>query len=202
MTGGYGAVPNELYQAANKIGDVVGAAAGLQWQGPSGDYGHAGVQAGWSTFLSDLETHVKELRDKADHHGESLKTAAGSYTEAENTADHSLGKLGDLFDDSSGGGLRGVPGGGFTGGITGILGGGEAADTGGMLYEPTNGAGLHDVPGGGFTGNLTPSQLDERLGKQTDEAHSGVMSPERSQELFPDSSIDRPTPRDGEGPVY
>lgn len=198
MTGGYSTVPDDLYRAANKIGDAVGAAAGLTFAGPSGDYGHAGVQSGWAQFMADLGTQVKMLRDKADGHGESLKTAAGSYTDAETQSGEVLGKLGGLFDDSPS--RPGIPGGGFTGGIAGILGGalGEPEES---PFERKIGSQLDGVPGGGWTGGLTPSQLDERLGEgSVGGGPAGIMSPERSRELFPDASggDERPKPPSSE----
>jgi hypothetical protein len=201
MTGGYSTVPDDLYRTANKIGDAVGAAAGLSFVGPSGDYGHAGVQSGWAQFMSDLGVRVKMLREKADGHGESLKTAAGSYAEIETQGGEVLGKLGGLFDGSSG--LTGVSGGGFTGGIADVLGGalGEPEE---RPYERTIGSQLDGVPGGGYTGGLTPSQLDERLREEpVDGGPTGIMSPERSKELFPDASggHETPTPEE-DGRVY
>jgi hypothetical protein len=261
MTGGFGAVPEELYRTANRIGDVVGSAGSMLWQGPSGDYGHPGVQTGWGSFIEDVKAEVGKLAKKAEGHGEDLRTAAVKYADSDGAAGEALGKLGGGLL----GGLQGAPGGGITGGLGGILGGaggeigsgldplggkigsgldplgesggeigggiggGAGGEAGGKLGplggEAKIGSGLEGVPGGGFAGGLTPSQLDERLGGDgggglhdvpgggwaggatgkisgsLDDGPTGVMSPERSRELFPGSSGGT-TGSDGEGPVY
>jgi len=71
--------------------------------------------------------------------------------------------------------------GGGVGRIGRIL-GGESTDPG----EVKLGESLPGVPGGGFAGNLTPNLLHDRLGDSGDVG--GVMSPERSRELFPDAA--------------
>ncbi len=63
MPNGFGAVPEELRFTAVKIGDVIDKVAGAAWPGPSGDYGHAGVQAGWAGFIEEMRGHVESLRD-------------------------------------------------------------------------------------------------------------------------------------------
>lgn len=113
MPNGFGIVPEELRNAANKIGDVVGKVASAVWQPPSGDYGHPGVQQGWGVFIEDMKKYVDELKTKADGHGENLVTAATSYLERETGVGDILGKVGDLFD----GGDSGT---GLTGGAIGI----------------------------------------------------------------------------------
>jgi len=172
MTGGFGAVPDELFRTANAINDAVGSAAAMLWQDPSGDYGHPGVQAGWGQFIEDMKSEIDKLRDKAEGHGESLKTAAMGYADSDSAAGQVIGKIEDQF------GIPGVPGGGFAGGVgrIGRILGGAGGDPGDVKM----GDRLPGVPGGGFTGNLTPNELDERLG-----GADGVMSPERSRELFP-----------------
>lgn len=150
MTGGFGTVPDELHQAAGKIGDVISNVAGMVWEGPSGDYGHPGVQTGWAQFVDEMKTQVQGLHDKANEHGKGLRSAAALYQDSDGDVGKAVGKLGGLFDD--GGGLTGAPGGGTTGSITSILDGAK------------EGSGLHDVPGGGFTGGLTPTELNDRLG--------------------------------------
>ena len=209
MTGGFGAVPEELYRTANQIGDVIGSAAGLLWQGPSGDYGHPGVQTGWGSFIDEVKSEVEKLARKAEGHGEDLRTAAGKYAESDTEAGDVLGKFGPGLAGSLGG--HGV--------IGGIL--ESAGEAGKGLGESKIGAGLEGVPGGGFTGGLTPTELNERFeesapGKPHDvpgggftggatgritgsiDEPTGIMSPERSKELFPDSQPDER----GEGPVY
>jgi hypothetical protein len=147
MTGGFGAVPEELYRTANQIGDVIGGAAGLLWQGPSGDYGHPGVQAGWGSFLENVKAEVEKLAKKAEGHGEDLRTAAVKYANSDTGAVDVLGKFGAGLSESPNG----------PGGLGAVLGGF------GSLGESKIGAGLDGVPGGGFTGGLTPTKLDERF---------------------------------------
>jgi hypothetical protein len=150
LTGGFGAVPDELLRTANKITDAVGRAGSMLWQGPSGDYGNPGVQQGWGTFVEDLKAEIEKLCQKAYGHGDDLRAAATSYTESDSEADAAFGQVGGLLD--SGGGtpaLTGAPGGGFTGGLSSIM----------------------DRLGG------APSGGDGQAG--------GIMSPQRSQQLFP-----------------
>jgi len=111
MPNGFGTVPDELRNAANKIGDVVGKVASAVWQPPSGDYGHPGVQQGWSVFIEGMKKQIDDLRSNADGHGEGLITAATSYLERETGVGDLLGKVGQLFEDS---------GTGLTGGAIGI----------------------------------------------------------------------------------
>ncbi|MFI9383891.1 hypothetical protein [Kutzneria sp. NPDC052558] len=194
MTGGFGAVPEELFRTANAISDAVGSAAAMLWQEPSGDYGHPGVQAGWGQFIEDMKSEIGKLRDKAEGHGESLKAAAMGYADSDSFAGKVIGAIEGEF---------GQPG-GTTGGVAGRIGrilGGESVDPGDVPI----GERLPGVPGGGFTGNLTPNELHERLGEPSTEAADGggmlkkdrvgyadgpggVMSPERSRELFPGST--------------
>jgi hypothetical protein len=100
MPDGFGTVPEELRSTASKIGDVIGKVAGAVWQGPSGDYGHAGVQAGWSVFIDEMKQHVVSLREKADNHGQLLVTAATSYLDREHDVDANLGKAGTLLESA------------------------------------------------------------------------------------------------------
>ncbi|QUQ69358.1 WXG100 family type VII secretion target [Kutzneria sp. CA-103260] len=172
MTGGFGAVPDELFRTANAISDAVGSAAGMLWQGPSGDYGHPGVQTGWEQFIEDMKSEINTLRDQAEGHGESLKTAAMGYADSDSVAGQAIGAIEEQV---------GLPGGGIGGRIGRIL-GGETSDPG----DTRIGDRLPGVPGGGFTGNLTPNLLHDRLGYADDVG--GVMSPERSRELFPGTS--------------
>ncbi|WP_205673055.1 hypothetical protein [Amycolatopsis nivea] len=209
MSGGFGAVPEELFRTANSIGDVIGSAAGLLWQGPSGDYGHRGVQAGWAGFVEEIQAEVARLTEIAEGHGDDLRTAAGKYAESDAAATGTIGKfgsgLGDLFGDTAGGvtpfagaeaqaeakigsRLEGAPGGGFTGGLT-------PSQLDERLGEPEGG--LHDVPGGGWTGGAT----GRISGSIDDDGPVRIMSPERSRQLFPDSS-GKPAGRDEIGPVF
>ena len=87
MTGGFGAVPEELYRTANQIGDVIGSASGLLWQGPSGDYGHPGVQTGWGSFIDDVKSEVESSI------AELKKTLEGTDTEAIRTATESAAQV-------------------------------------------------------------------------------------------------------------
>ena len=66
--GGFNAVPEELQRAANVITDTVGQAAKLVWQGPSGNYGHPGVQGGWDQFVADAKAEINRLAQAAKGH--------------------------------------------------------------------------------------------------------------------------------------
>lgn len=102
MPDGFGLVPEELRQTANKIGDVIGQVAGAVWQGPSDDYGHPGVQMGWAGFIDQMKSHVETLRAKADGHGQNLVTAATSYLDRESGVGQVLGKAGSLLESAAG----------------------------------------------------------------------------------------------------
>ncbi len=104
MTVGFGfeAIPDELRQAADKIDDVLGRVLQLPWRGPTGDYGHSGVQQCWAEFVENAKREVESLRDKAVEHGESLRRAALAYLEQETESHSNIAGLGDLID---GGGL-------------------------------------------------------------------------------------------------
>jgi hypothetical protein len=142
---GFGAIPEELRQTAGKIDDAIGGVIQLFREGPTGDYGHSGVQRAWADFVENVKREVESLRDKAAEHGDSLRTAAIKYLEREAETGATLTGLGGLVD---GGGLDPsvVPGGGITGGM-GI----------GQVHsgQPI-GAGLDPsvVPGGGITGSI------------------------------------------------
>lgn len=111
MTGGYGAVPEQIRQAANDIGDVVGQVANTVWSGPSGDYGHPGVQTGWAQFIELMRTRVDELKRQAEGHGEGLFGAVTTYLGMEDDAQANLGASGSGLD-AVGGGIGGALGGG------------------------------------------------------------------------------------------
>jgi len=100
MTSGFGAVPDELRQAAGQIGGVIRNVADLVWQGPSGDYGHAGVQTGWGQFIDDMKKSVQNLHDKADEHGIGLKGAASAYEEQDSGVGQLVGGIGELIDSA------------------------------------------------------------------------------------------------------
>ncbi len=117
MTGGYGAVPEQIRQAANDITDVVGRVASTVWSGPSGDYGHPGVQTGWAQFIEMMRDHVEELRKQAETHSTGLFDAVTTYLGLEDDAESTLGAAGAALDSV---------GGGIAGGIGGALGGATA----------------------------------------------------------------------------
>jgi hypothetical protein len=102
MPNGFGAVPEELRFTAVKIGDVIDKVAGAVWQGPSGDYGHAGVQAGWAGFIEEMRGHVESLRDNADGHGRGLVAAAESYVDGEAGATGLIGEAAALLESLGG----------------------------------------------------------------------------------------------------
>lgn len=147
MTGGFGSVPDDLFKAASAIGDAVGNAGSLVWNGPSGDYGHPGVQDGWSQFIGDVKSAVNGLARAADSHSDNLKGNAVNYTEGEKDAVAVIGRAAAGLGSSVG--SR----------IGSILGGGESTSGGsdGSLAVP-------GAVGGGFTGNLSHQELDERFG--------------------------------------
>ncbi|GAA4826590.1 hypothetical protein GCM10025787_00190 [Saccharopolyspora rosea] len=95
--GGFNAVPEELQRAANVITDTVGQAAKLVWQGPSGNYGHPGVQGGWDQFVADAKAEINRLAQAAKGHGESLNDAARDYRESDQ-------RVVDLLNQIIGGG--------------------------------------------------------------------------------------------------
>lgn len=144
MSGGFGAVPEELFRTANSIGDVIGSAAGLLWQGPSGDYGHRQLQTGWTGFIESIEAEVARLAEQTQGHGDNLRTAAGKYLQSDDDATGTVGGfgagLGDLFPTGGGQSGNGIDP------LPGIGGPGEAKI----------GSKLDGVPGGGWTGGLTP----------------------------------------------
>jgi hypothetical protein len=185
MTGGFGAVPDELFRTANAIGDAVGSAAGMLWQGPSGDYGHTGVQSGWEQFMEDMKSEILTLRDKAEGHGEDLKTAAMGYAESDSLAGKAIGAVEEQIGQV-GSAIGSVLGG--AGSRIGRILGGESADPG----DTPGWERMPNVPGGGFTGNLTPNELRDRLGvspeNEAADGTDGIMSPERSRQLFPGST--------------
>ncbi|MET0236674.1 MAG: hypothetical protein ABW224_18640 [Kibdelosporangium sp.] len=118
MPDGFGTVPDELRQTATKIADVIGEVAATVWQGPSADYGHAGVQSGYQLFIDDMKGYVTGLRDKADGHGQNLVTAAMSYLDGEAGVGSVLAKAGAPLESA---GDSAAPATGFTGGATGFL---------------------------------------------------------------------------------
>ncbi|WP_043843706.1 hypothetical protein [Amycolatopsis taiwanensis] len=107
MTAGFGAVPDELRETAGRIADVAGGAIGMAWNGPSGDYGHAGVQAGWAQFVEDIKAQVEQLLEKANGHGDDLKAAAVKYLESEQSAGSVLSGLGEMVDSLAPAGIAG-----------------------------------------------------------------------------------------------
>jgi hypothetical protein len=106
LTNGFGAVPDELRQAAGTIGDAIAGTARMLWQGPSGDYGHIGVQTGWAQLIDQMKTRIDALRDTANEHGDSLIQAAQRYLLSDDNSGQSLVKAGGLL------GATGIPGGG------------------------------------------------------------------------------------------
>lgn len=169
MTGGFGfgAIPEELRQAAGKIDDVIGGVVQLPWQGPTGDYGHSGVQRGWADFVENAKREVESLRDKAVEHGESLRAAAVKYLENEAETDATLTGLGGLID---GGGLDPsvIPGGGITGGMG--LGQVHSGRPIGGGLDPTV------IPGGGITGGIADALSGTESGASGETAGRGMPS--------------------------
>lgn len=161
---GFGAVPDELRQAAGAIGNVIGGVAELVWRGPGGDYGHPGVQQGWAQFIEDMRGQVDTLKGAAEEHGEKLKSAATRYLESDSDVGKVVGGLGDLIDGAGDGGMIG---GGWAGPLnqgTGI--GGSPADGGGPagIMSPERSRELFGEGNGGIADRLNPDDgTDERV---------------------------------------
>ena len=154
MVGGFGTVPDELFKAASAITDAGGHAGGMVWRGPSGDYGHPGVQGGWAQFVEDLKAEVNKLSQRADSHGEKLRTTAVDYADTDEAAGSVFGKVGEVVGASA---TSGGTGAGTTG-IAARLSGLDAGAAKNPNYVP-------GAVGGGFTGNLTPREINERFGE-------------------------------------
>ncbi|WP_024873720.1 hypothetical protein [Saccharomonospora piscinae] len=147
---GFDAVPDELRETAGRIGDAVGGVAGLMWQGPSGDYGHSGVQTAWGTFIEQLRAQVEALRDKAEEFGGDLGQAANRYLDTEAETNSTLAGLGGLLEQQSGAlgaAAGGVAGGALGGGIGAALGGAAGGALGGSIGNALNSGAPSSAPG-------------------------------------------------------
>lgn len=91
--GGFGAVPEELRQAAVEIGDAGDKTAGMVWRGPSGDYGHEGVAGAWEEFIRDMRAFVEQLREQTEAHAAGLRDAASSYGDVDVRSAVDLGRI-------------------------------------------------------------------------------------------------------------
>ncbi|HKS43996.1 MAG TPA: hypothetical protein VJT49_02565 [Amycolatopsis sp.] len=145
MADGFRAVFDDLHQAANEIGDWVQGVAGLPWQGPSGDYGHAGVRAGWTQFIGDARAEVAQLAAKAGEHRDGLRAAAGRYLESDDESGFVVADLGTVLDSS----------GGFTGGISDVV-GRATGEAGGRPGFVNPGVTARPDPDGGIASRLDP----------------------------------------------
>ncbi|MEU6646893.1 hypothetical protein ABZ863_30750 [Saccharomonospora sp. NPDC046836] len=129
---GFGAVPDELRETAGRIGEAVGGVASMVWRGPSGDYGHPGVQTGWEQFVEQLKAQVEALRDQAEEFGSNLGVAAGRYQETEAGTGATLAGFGDMIADyggpAVGGAIGGAAGAATSGAIGSVLGGNADGD--------------------------------------------------------------------------
>lgn len=126
MTGGFGAVFDDLHQTASRITDVVTVVEGLPWNGPSGDYGNSGVQEGWARFVENAKAQIDGLWGKANEHGDLVRTAAGRYLASDQESEGALARIGGLLDGSAGGAI-GSAGAAIGPEIGGVLGGSIAA---------------------------------------------------------------------------
>lgn len=121
MTGGYEAVPEQIQRAANDIYDVVGRVANTVWSGPSGDYGHPGVQTGWARFIEMMREHIEDLKRQAEGHGDGLSEAVKTYFGLEDDAESTLTKSGSGLDAVGGGITGGAIGGALDGASAGFI---------------------------------------------------------------------------------
>ncbi|AXX30031.1 hypothetical protein KCV87_06820 [Actinosynnema pretiosum subsp. pretiosum] len=164
--GGYRSVPDELRGTAKSIGGAVDGVVGPHWRPPSGDYGHAGVQAGWADFIERAVLRVKELRERAEEHGRRLETTAGAYVEQEHQVStrmravdgHGGIAVGAVGGIAVGSGVTGgISGGAVGSGVTGGVAGGAVGDVAGA----TTGA-----VGSGAVGASTAAEgrIGRRLG--------------------------------------
>lgn len=90
---GFGAVPEELRQAAGRIGDAGDRTSGMVWCGPSGEYGHDGVAGAWELFIEEMKAYVERLRRQADEHAIGLRAAASSYVDVDGEGAAGFGRL-------------------------------------------------------------------------------------------------------------
>ncbi|WP_052372751.1 hypothetical protein [Amycolatopsis taiwanensis] len=170
MTDGFRAVFDDLHRTANQIGEAVQAVAELPWQGPSGDFGHRGVQVGWTQFLEDASAEIEKLLEKAGEHSDGLRAAAGLYQESDDEGGFVLGNIGDLLDPGDG-----TVGGGFTGGIKDVVdkATGNSAGIAGFM-SPQRAAQL--FPDGGIASRLDPDFPDAgQVGRELREGRDGAL---------------------------
>ncbi|MCP2253909.1 Excreted virulence factor EspC, type VII ESX diderm [Prauserella aidingensis] len=124
---GFDAVPDELRGTAGRIGETASTAAGLVWQGPSGDYGNDAVQQAWQRYIESTREHFQALKGKAEELGSQLGSAAARYLESDEGTRSSLDTLGNAVESAAvgmgAGGAAGSAVGGAVGGIAGGLGG-------------------------------------------------------------------------------
>lgn len=121
MTGGFGAILDELHQTASRIADVVTGVDGLPWEGPSGDYGNPGVQTGWAQFIENAKTQINGLWEQANGHGDLLRTAAGQYQASDDETSQTLSGIGSLLEGAGPAGVAGAIGGAAGSGIAATL---------------------------------------------------------------------------------
>jgi len=148
---GFDAVPDELRGTAGRIGETVGGAANLSWQGPSGDYGHDAVQQAWQRYIEGMRKHFEGLKGKAEELGGQLGAAASRYAESDGDTQSTLGTLGGAVEGAAGGILAGGAAGGAVGGAVGGVAGGLAGAAGGAVAGGVAG-GISGVLGGGAAG--------------------------------------------------
>ncbi|ATE54165.1 hypothetical protein [Actinosynnema pretiosum] len=170
--GGYRSVPDELRGTARSIGGAVDGVVGPHWRPPSGDYGHAGVQAGWADFIERAVLRVEELRERAEEHGRELEATAGAYVEQEHRVSARMravdgqGPVGGIAGGavSPGGAVRSSVTGGISGGA-GVA-GGVAGGAGGDVAGGAVGAVGSGAVGSGAVGASTAAEgrIGRRLG--------------------------------------
>jgi hypothetical protein len=93
MSGGFEAIPGELRRTASSIGEAVGDALGIEWRGPSGDWGHAELQSAFANLIGDSARHAQQLAEAAGGFARGLEDSATAYEDSDKAAAESLGRL-------------------------------------------------------------------------------------------------------------
>jgi hypothetical protein len=164
---GFGATPDELHKAANAISDTVQKAAELVWQGPSGNYGHPGVQEGWGHFVQDAKAEIQKLTQATKGHGENLVQCAQHYLSLDEQVAGLLGNAaGDAISSIAGGAAQGAHAGSQAGGAAGSTVGGAVGSAVGTAAGAIGGPGVAHAVGeaGGEVGSAVGGAVGSAAG--------------------------------------